>query len=84
VNFAESYYAALRNRHYFIHAGGHRRRWASFSTARLGRYRERWNDDFFLVIVGDTSEPDDFYAIPWSQITNLFIDPNVYPSMRDG
>ena len=76
---------AIDSRHYVLRSPKHERRWVAFSQKKIRKYRERWGDDFCLVILGDTDIQDDFYAIPWSHVSDLFVDANVYPARaKDG
>jgi HNH endonuclease len=84
MNFADINKEVLDDCHYVLRSPGHPRRWAAFSPAKVNRSRERWGDDFCLLVVGDLSAQDDFYAIPWPHISHLFIEENVYPLQRKG
>jgi len=72
-----------KSRHYVLHSA-HPKRWAAFSPTKVHEYRQRWCDDFCLVIVGDVRVPNDFYAIPWSEVSHLFVNANTYPPPAKG
>lgn len=85
ANYVAAHDDAVAARHYLIRSSAHPRRWAAFSPRKVMSFRERWNDNFCLVVLGALGVPDDFYAIPWKEVAHLFIDENDYPApSRDG
>lgn len=71
--------AELRDRHYILHSAKHPRRWVAFSPKKVGSYRSKFGDKFCLVVTGHPSIPGDFYAFPWSAISELFTEANRFP-----
>jgi hypothetical protein len=67
------------DRHYVLHSARHPRRWVAFSPNKVNQYQENFGDDFCLVITGDPSEPNDFYALPWKMLKSYFVRDNLYP-----
>src|SRR2546421_4618423 len=66
----------IRERHYLIRSEKHARRWVAFSPRRVRSYRDRYGDDFCLVVTGDPGSASDFYALPWSALAKLLTDAN--------
>lgn len=83
ANIAEANKASLKERHYVV-CPHHPRYWGSFSPNKVASYRRRWGSDFCLVIAGDPSVADDFYAIPFGEVSSLFVEANAYPSHLKG
>ncbi len=85
ANFAVLHQDTLRQRHYLLNSPKHARRWVAFAPGKVAAIRAIHGDDFCLVIVGDPARPDDFYAIPWSQVAAHFVQENMYPApQKDG
>jgi hypothetical protein len=80
TNYAVLHQDALRQRHYVLNSPTHPRRWVAFAPRRVAAFQARHGDDFCLVIVGDPASPEDFYALPWREVSALFVQHNTYPA----
>jgi hypothetical protein len=80
LNYAVSQENDLRERHYVFNSPGHRRRWATFSPRKVAGYQTRFGNDFCLVVAGDPAIPGDFYAMPWRDVSEHFVEESKYPA----
>jgi len=72
MNFVLHNREALQDRHYIRKADPATNYWFDFSSGPLEKYVERFGDAFCLVIAGAPDVAGDFFAIPYSYISDLF------------
>jgi hypothetical protein len=48
--------------------------WFDFSYSKLQRYRDKFGSNFCLIIAGSENQDGDFYAIPFVNVKDVFIE----------
>lgn len=65
-------YDELKNRHY-IRKAGSRDYWFDFTHNRLQSFRDKYGNDFCLVLYASEID-DDCYVMPFAEVQNVFAD----------
>lgn len=63
----------LEKYHYIRKADRSTEYWFSFAKRKLDAYKEQYNDQFCLILIGSEVE-DDFYILPYSEVGKIFLD----------
>jgi hypothetical protein len=83
VNEFSKYYIGkrrfLENRHH-IRRANNGTYWFQCYKDNIEFYRGRYNDDFYLIIVGSDQKVDDYYIIPFNYVKHLFRSDNINTS----
>lgn len=75
ANLALRYRDRLRTRHYVQKAPPDQNYWVAFHRRKLDKqHREKFGDDFCLIIAGDPALVHDFYIIPHTEIGSYLTD----------
>ena len=72
TSYVQQNYDELKKRHY-VRKAGSRDYWFDFTYNKMQSFREKYDDDFCLIIYKST-EVDDCYVVPFSEVKNLFVD----------
>ena len=66
---------ALKKRHYIRKADPKQRYWFDFASSKLAFYQKQFGESFSLIIAGDENIADDYYAIPFPEVSHVFSEP---------
>src|SRR5258708_5131260 len=58
---------------YILHPERARAYWANISGGRLNEYLARCGESFNIVIVGNTADDGDFYALPYQVLKSALV-----------
>jgi len=81
-NYAYEHRDALSESNYVRTASPNTDYWVDFHFPKLNSYKEKFGDNFNLIIVGDKTIEGDFYVIPFRSVKEAFIEENLYQSPR--
>lgn len=81
-NYAYEHRDELSESNYIRTASPNTDYWVDFHFPKLNTFREKFGDDFNLIIVGDKTVEGDFYVIPFRSVKEAFIEDNLYQSPR--
>lgn len=56
--------------------------WVDFHFPKLNSFKEKFGDNFNLIVIGDKTIEGDFYVIPFRAVKEAFIEENLYQSPR--
>ena len=81
-NFAYEHRDELSESNYVRTASPNTDYWVDFHFPKLNSYKEKFGDNFNLIIIGDKTIEGDFYVIPFRAVKEAFIEENLYQSPR--
>jgi hypothetical protein len=66
---------ALEKRHYIRKAEPKQRYWFDFASNKMAAYQKQYGESFSLIIAGDENVANDYYAIPFPEVSHIFSEP---------
>lgn len=82
MTYLSQHSSTLRSRHYII-AGTSWNHWFGFTYNKVLSYRQRYGDDFCLIVNGSHSS-DDAYVLPFSGVSHYFTQDYLTPHSQTG
>ncbi len=64
----------FRDANYILHPSRKNQYWTNITSGRVEEYRAQWGEAFNVVIVGDTADEGDFYAIPYPVLKPFLVE----------
>jgi putative restriction endonuclease len=74
-NFALLQRETLEKRHYIRKADPKQRYWFDFASNKMALYQKQFGESFSLIIAGDENIANDYYAIPFPEVSHIFSEP---------
>jgi putative restriction endonuclease len=74
INIALKNRQWIEQKNYFRKADPKVNYWFDFYYNKLQRYRDKFGNDFCLIIAGSENQEGDFYAIPFIYVQDLFLE----------
>ena len=81
-NYAYEHRDVLSKSNYVRTASPNTDYWVDFHFPKLNSFKEKFGDNFNLIIIGDKTIEGDFYVIPFRAVKEAFIEENLYQSPR--
>jgi len=69
---------SLLKRHYVLKADQGSNYWFGLSDKKVKAFRQRYNENFTIILKGSDTDETDFYVIPYVQIKDLLVADNLY------